>query len=337
MPANDKEKRAKERAQRPLRIAMLGMIDGNAHPYSWSAIINGYEPGAMKAAIGDRYPVILDYLGDQPAESVRLPGARVTHVWTDDPREAPKIAAATKIPVVLEQPEKAIGEIDAAIIATDDGGDHLERARPFIEAGLPVFIDKPLATNLHDLRRFFEWERQGKTILSSSGLRYAPELAGLRARISAAGDLRWLTATTVKTWERYGVHALEPVFTLLGPGVESVTNVASNGANFVTLRHAGGAHATIAILPDAAASSGAIHVYGTKGHLAVRLADTYTAFRNQMLAFIQTLESGRSPFPFSETIEIMLVLIAGLRSREDGGRTIEMESLKAEFSDPGRG
>ena len=26
------------------RWAMLGMVDGNGHPYSWSAIFNGYDP-----------------------------------------------------------------------------------------------------------------------------------------------------------------------------------------------------------------------------------------------------------------------------------------------------
>ncbi len=53
---------------REIRLAMLGMVDGNAHPYSWSAIINGYDPKAMRSAIGDRYPVILDYLGQQPLQ-----------------------------------------------------------------------------------------------------------------------------------------------------------------------------------------------------------------------------------------------------------------------------
>ena len=27
-----------------IRLAMLGMIEGNGHPYSWSAIVNGYNP-----------------------------------------------------------------------------------------------------------------------------------------------------------------------------------------------------------------------------------------------------------------------------------------------------
>ena len=31
----------------PIRLAMLGMVDGNGHPYSWSAIFNGYDRAAM--------------------------------------------------------------------------------------------------------------------------------------------------------------------------------------------------------------------------------------------------------------------------------------------------
>ena len=30
-----------------IRLAMLGMIEGNGHPYSWSAIVNGYNPDEM--------------------------------------------------------------------------------------------------------------------------------------------------------------------------------------------------------------------------------------------------------------------------------------------------
>lgn len=29
--------------ERPIRLGMLGMTEGNAHPFSWSAMINGYD------------------------------------------------------------------------------------------------------------------------------------------------------------------------------------------------------------------------------------------------------------------------------------------------------
>ena len=33
----------------PIRIGMLGMTEGNAHPFSWSAMINGtYDDALMR-------------------------------------------------------------------------------------------------------------------------------------------------------------------------------------------------------------------------------------------------------------------------------------------------
>jgi hypothetical protein len=64
-----------------ISIAMLGMVDGNGHPYSWSAIINGYDKDEMKKC---PFPVIPQYLGLQPPKNFGIPGCRVTHIWTDD-------------------------------------------------------------------------------------------------------------------------------------------------------------------------------------------------------------------------------------------------------------
>ena len=55
---------------------------------------------------------------------------------------------------VVDAPEDVIGKVDAVIIATDRGDEHVWRAKPFVEAGLPVFVDKPLADNQDDLQQF---------------------------------------------------------------------------------------------------------------------------------------------------------------------------------------
>src|SRR5512136_1188104 len=155
--------------QPEIRLAMLGMIEGNGHPYSWSAIVNGYNPAEMAKC---PFPVIPQYLAEVPLNTVRILGARVTHVWTDDPADAPKVAAASRIEHVVTRPEDVIGQVDAVILATDDGHAHVRRARPFIEAGLPVFVDKPLAINVADLNQFIRWYQGGKVFLSSSNMRY---------------------------------------------------------------------------------------------------------------------------------------------------------------------
>ena len=51
---------------------------------------------------------------------------------------------------LFEKPEDLIGNIDAVLIEANDGSVHLERARPFLEAGIPCFVDKPFACSAAD-------------------------------------------------------------------------------------------------------------------------------------------------------------------------------------------
>lgn len=311
-----------------LRLAMLGMIEGNGHPYSWSGIINGYNPAEMAKCPYAGIPV---YMGKQPLESVRIPGARVTHIWTDDPADGPKVAAASLIETVVANPEDVIGHVDAAVIATDDGSDHVRRARPFIEAGLPVFIDKPMATTMDELRQFVQWHRDGRVILSTSGMRYAPEMRLNEEQRAHLGDLRWITSFTCKTWERYGIHALEAVEPLLGTGFLTVQAHTDAGGDVMHITHRSGVKLTIGALHDAYGSFGAVHLYGTKADLPLKLADTYHAFRGQLVAFIDMLRTGTRPLPFDETVELMAVIIAGIRSREQGGSIVHIANILSEI------
>lgn len=315
-------------AGKELRLAMLGMIEGNGHPYSWSAIINGYNPAEMASCPYAGIPV---YLGKEPLETMRIPGARVTHVWTDDPADAPKVAAASLIPNVVAKPEDVIGQVDAVVIATDDGTDHVRRARPFVEAGLPVFIDKPMATTMDELRQFVQWHKDGRLLLSTSGMRYSPEMSLSAEQKERLGDLRWITSFTCKTWERYGIHALEAVEPLLGPGFLTVQTQGGPGGDVVQITHKGGVRLTLGALHDAYGSFGAVHFYGTKGDLPLKMTDTYRAFRGQLVAFVDFLHTGKRPLPFDETVELMAVIIAGIRSREQGGAVIHVADILSEI------
>lgn len=294
-----------------LRLAMLGMIPGNGHPYSWSALLNGFDPEAMAAC---PYPVIPQYLGARPDNPIV--GARVTHIWTDDPADAPQVAVAARIEHVVARPEDVLGEVDGVIIATDDGNDHVRRARPFVAAGLPVFVDKPLATNAEDLKQFSDWVAGGARILSSSGMRYAPELD------SVGADWRWITAATPKSWQRYGIHLLEPVSRLLGPGFETIRMVGGKSSSVAHVTHRCGAVVTLAALDDASGGAFRFHFHGPAEYKSVALTDTYTAFRRQLEAVVAWMQGGSPPIDFVETHELMRVLIAGLESRRQGGIVI---------------
>lgn len=298
---------------------MVGMIPGNGHPYSWSAIINGYNPREMEKC---PYPAIPRYLGKQALDSVRIPQAQVTHIWTDNPEEASLVAAASKIPHVAKNVEDLLKEIDLAIIATDDGTDHVRRVRPFVEAGIPVFVDKPLAINREELKQFILWKREDAKILSSSGMRYAGDLKNLEGR-----EWLWLTSVVCKTWERYGIHALEPVFKIVGPGFTHVRSESHKGSDIVYCNHKNGTQATIAAIDKAVGSFGILNAYGSGNAERLIMNDTYNIFRNQLLSVIEWGLTGNDPYPFDETIELMAILIGALDSRKKNGTLISIPSV----------
>lgn len=308
------------------RIAMLGMVDGNGHPYSWSAMFNNYNKEAMENC---GFPVIPRYLEKQPTETFGIHGAKVTHVWCDDPEDAKKVAKASLIPNILEKPEDAIDQVDAVIIATDKGWEHVWRAKPFIEAGIPVFIDKPLADNVDDLNQFIKWYKEGKMIMSSSCFRYAKEYIPYHRSTYELGELRYIDMTMPKSWERYGIHAMEAVYPITGPGYVSVQNTGSLNKNIVHLIHKDGVDVTIGNIYDMAASP--IKLVGTAGSATIPFADSYYSFYKQLESFVEYLESGVRPYPFEETIELMTIIIAGIRSREEGGRKVMLEEIRKEL------
>lgn len=310
--------------KKELSIAMLGMVEGNGHPYSWSAMFNGYDHERMKQC---PFPVIPEYLDKEPKETLQIEHARVTHIWTDDPADAEKVASATYIPNVVTKPEDVIGEVDAVIIATDIGSEHVERCRPFVEAGLPIFVDKPLVDNEPDLQTFCHWVNQGAAIMSGSSLRYCKEFLPYRLSTHNLGEIRYGSITTAKTWERYGIHALESIYPIIGPGFVSVRNTGTIEQNIVHCKHQSGADIVVVAIQDMLGGSGVLQLCGTKGRAIAESADSFYAFKTQLEGFVQYLGTGERPFPFAETVELMKLVIAGIRSREEGGREVMLAEI----------
>lgn len=309
-----------------IRLAMLGMVDGNGHPFSWSAIINGRYDRQVIADCG--YPVIGEYLNAQPPEELGIDGASVTHVWCDNPEQSGQVAAAAYIPNIVDRPEDVIGHVDAVIIATDIGHEHVQRARPFIDAGLPVFIDKPLTDNRQGLKQFTDWHGAGKHFMSSSCMRYAGEFSGLRKRMPEVGEPRVITVLMAKSWERYGIHALESVYSMLpAGGYEWVTNTGDEQANVVHLRHALGVDVVLVTTADLYGAFGVVQVAGTKGLLQARFTDTFSAFKSQLAEFVTYLRTGVAPQPFDQLREQMAIIIAGTESRSRGGARVHLKEV----------
>ena len=302
-----------------IRIGIIGMTEGNGHPYSWSAMFNKYDRETMTTQCP--FPVIPEYLNNEDFDTIGIPGAKITAIYCNDRKDAEHVAKCSLIPEVVDVPEDMIGKVDAVIIATDIGSEHVERAGIFIEAGIPLFIDKPLCDNLQDLEFFKNAIANGAKITSSSSMRYCKELQPYcNGNFHEVGSPRLITFTMPKKWETYGIHALEAVFALTGPGFISIRNTGSDRRNIVHMKHKNGFDVIISNIYDCCGAP--LTIQGTSRTVQINIQDSYYAFRTQLVKFVEFLRTGVEPVPFAHTEELMKLVIGGIESRAENGMEI---------------
>lgn len=269
----------------PIRLGVIGLSPGNGHPYSWSAIFNGYDPVAMEEC---GFPVIPRYLEKQQFPRDAIAEARVTHVWAQDKKIASHIAKASLIETVVDHYTDMIGRVDGVLLARDDAETHYEFAAPFLEAGIPIYVDKPLALTVVEARRLLDCQQYPGQLFSCSALRYAKEFQLSDSEWSQIGRLRHIHATVPKDWDKYAVHVIEPLLLLAGEcgAVERIQAWREGDATTVVAAYSSGFQALISTLGSSQAPL-ALRVIGERGWKDLVFKDSYHAFKAALFEFVQ--------------------------------------------------
>jgi len=288
------------------------MSDGNGHPYSWSAICNGYSPVEM-AACG--FPVIPEYLSKQAWPKARLPDVEVSHVWTQDPISSNKIARAALIPNVVQMPEEMIGKIDGLLLARDDAENHLKIAAPFLKAGIPVYIDKPIALNIDALDAIYALQEYEGQIFTCSALRFSKELQLTPEVKKRLGNIKHIEAITPKSWKKYAVHIIEPVINMLKE-TSIITSQSSNG-----FAHGGGSvfvqfendiSARFTALGSETVAPISLKIFGDEGWVDLVFSDAFTSFRKAISEFLDGVKTSHVKSPYDFNKEVVSIIERGI-------------------------
>lgn len=297
------------------------MSPGNAHPYSWSAIINGYFDGNEISEIG--YPAVTAYLNANK-DTLGINTAQVTHVWAQEKKISESISRATGIDYVVEKLEDMIGQVDAMILSRDDPQNHVSMSKPFIDAGIPIFIDKPLASTRKDLAYFAEEVSKGKLIMSCSSMRYSSESRTAKQELSDLGQIELVSAVGKKDWLKYGVHILEGIFAVLDdPIAVSVQHIGKDKKDSVYIQLKNDLPIVVHMFKDIAPTF-QISLFGQKGWRLIEIKNSYSMFRVNMIEFLRSVEEKEARLSFSKTENIIRTLIAATESLEQGGKKVDL-------------
>ncbi|HBY54695.1 MAG TPA: oxidoreductase [Marinilabiliales bacterium] len=304
-----------------LKIGIIGMSSGNAHPYSWSSIINGIFDGKEINTAG--YPAVTNYL-EANKDTLGIPGANVTCVWTQDRKISNSIAKTCGISNIVDNLEDMIPLVDAVILSRDDPENHVTMAKPFLEANIPIFIDKPLAITKEELQYFSDENAKGKLIMSCSSMRYANEVRTVKQEITSLGKIELVNATGKKDWIKYGVHLMEAVFSLLDdPQPVSVKYTGKRGKDIVIVEFEDGLIVSLHVLLDITGTF-QISVFGQSAWRLIDIKNSYSMFRDNIIEFIRSVQEGKSRLEFCKTENIIRTLIGAVESMNQGGKTVKL-------------
>ena len=298
-----------------MRLGILGVSPGNGHPFSFSAIVNGYDPERFSKA---GWPVIQTYLSARNESDFGFPGVAVSHAWTQDPSITAKLCHACRIAHAVERPEDMIGNVDGVLLARDDAESHWTLASPFIEAGIPIFIDKPLTLRQNELEAFWPYLCEGR-VMSCSGLRFAVELDILSSELSTIGRLRLVRGSTLNDWAKYGVHLLDAAL--------RTTQLVPTAIRRLPVSHDSLFIETTDGIPIHIDALGAVsrlfhlEVIGEHGRTSVDLLDNFSAFKKTIAVFLDMVRSRRPVLPAVDTWRSISTIIAGQEATPGGPAT----------------
>jgi len=266
--------------------------------------------------------------------------ARVIKLWGEDSAQAQAKAADCQIPQVVATAAEAISGVDLVMVCNRYGDDHPAPARLAIEAGIPTFIDKPLANDFADVLALSQLATQkGVPLLSCSAVRYAVEVLELQPRLPGFGPLNLavMTGPAVGDFPNprarhpffYGIHPVELLHTLLGPGAEAVTTNRTTRGDVGLVHYPDGRQGVINLLQKSPSLYyGA--VFGESGWAEINIRNWTDFYVETLAQIIKMAVTRTAPYPIEWAVEVMAILTALIRSAEQGGQRIVLSELAHE-------
>lgn len=272
---------------------------------------------------------------NNPNDPNYVPGARVVAAWKggspdieESARRVDRYAAELKDKwsvKIVDSIAQLCPDVDGLLLESIDGRAHLEQFRHALQCGKPVFIDKPLASTLSDAREIARLAREHRIPwFSSSSLRYSPiaELRGsdvTSAIVWAPGPLEPHHQLDL-SW--YGIHGVEMLYTVLGPGCLEVSRVSAPDFEVITGKWSDGRVGTVHLQRPYGRYGGVVYLKDQKVKAMPDLAFSYAALVREIVKFMETRTP---PVSNDETLEIFAFMDAAQKSLAKGGALVKLD------------
>ncbi len=222
-------------------------------------------------------------------------------------------------------------DVDAAYIADSsspgDGADHLELARPFLERGIPTFVDKPFAPTLADAKEMVRLAKENNTpLMNASILAHTDVGKHFKRRFDEIGEVGLVIVKGVGPSNSGIVHGLALAQGLVGYGVEWVESIGSIPQECILCHYPSGLEAFVISAPigvfertctfhcSAYSKLGVVHCPG------ICEPEFHTGTRRIVELFRQMIDTGEPPIPYEHILEPIAIIEAARIAQKTGKR-----------------
>lgn len=316
---------------KPVRIGIYGL--DNYQAVAYAHLLN--DPKATGDLVGVK--VVAAY-PDKPSQDI-------AESVTNQPKWESQIQ---KFGVELvDSAAEMLKRSDAVMIMSLDGRKHLAQAAEVIKAGKPLYIGRPLAHNLADAVKILRLAEQAKVpCWSSSQHRFSPGFIGMRnhPEVGAVlgcdvyGGFQVDPSHDEFVW--HGLHSVETLYTIMGPGCVSVACTSTPTAEAITGVWSDGRVGTYraikqgkpkysaTVFGDKGVSTAGIYGHGVPVQGVVPTKDEYMGYKGIAIEMAKFFKGGPLPVASAETIEIFKFMEAASQSKRQGGGVVKLAEIK---------
>ena len=224
-----------------------------------------------------------------------------------------------------ESYDEFVGKVDGIMITARDGKNHFKYAKPYIEAGIPMFIDKPITSdNLEAVEFMKQLKQHGCRITGGSTCVYGDVVVDLAAKMDTdafgkvyGGFLRAPISMTNNYggFFFYSQHLTEVMMKIFGYYPRSVK--ANKNDNVITLTVRYPEYDVCAQFVDGNYTYAA-YVSCEKGVIGGEYPVNETLYINELNSFYSILTGGEGKTDLNKFIAPVFFMSATLKSIESG-------------------
>ncbi|HBH53949.1 MAG TPA: dehydrogenase [Planctomycetaceae bacterium] len=300
--------------------------------------------------------VAFTQLFHDPKAAGDLAGIRVTAAFPDEPspdiaesvENLPKWVQSMKdfqVPLV-DSVDQVLAQCDAVLVMPVDGRRHRKLAEAAIRAGKRTYIGRPMAASLEDVAALLKTaEEAGVPLWSSSQHRFSPGFIGMRNHPEVGkvlgcdvyGGCPMVPHHSDFFW--HAVHSLETLYTIMGPGCETVRCLSTPQAESITgvwrdgrigtyrgIRQ-GGVKYSATVFGDQGVSIAGVYGHGIPVKGVAPTDDKYMGYEGIAIEIARFAKGGPVPVTPAETLELYAFMEAARESRQKQGAPVAIAEV----------